>query len=271
MTGPRFGDAAPAELEGVERAPRYVAAAPCVCAAWEAPILSAPDPGAEQVDQLLHGEPFGRLGQREGWAYGQAGRDGYVGWVEEGALAPASHLADRRVTALRTYVFSRPHLKSTPLGQLSLNALLAAGEAQDGFVAAAEGWVWAAHTAPVGAGFERDIAAVAERFLGAPYRWGGRDSLGLDCSGLVQQALYACGRGCPRDTGDQRRLGRGVDRDAARRSDLVFWPGHVGVMLDHERLIHANAHHMAVSVEPLGEADARITAACGVGCEVRRT
>ncbi len=265
-----FDGVAFADLEGVEPATRYLAPDPRVCSAWEAPLLSAPDAAAAQVDQLLHGESFAVLGEREGWTYGRAGRDGYVGWVRAQALAPAGPAPDRRVTALRTYVFSRPHLKSAPLGLVSMNALLATREAQDGFVAAAGGWVWSAHTAPIGAAFASDIAGMAERFLGAPYRWGGRDSLGLDCSGLVQQAFYACGRGCPRDSGDQRRMGRPVAKAEARRGDLAFWRGHVAVMLDAGRLLHANAHHMAVAVEPLDAAAARIAAASGGEAELRR-
>ncbi len=95
-------------------------------------------------------------------------------------------------------------------------------------------------------------------FLGAPYLWGGRDSLGLDCSGLVQQALYAVGAACPRDTDQQALLGESVPRSELARGDLVFWRGHVGMMLDETRLIHANAHHMAVAIEPLSAAVARI-------------
>jgi len=111
---------------------------------------------------------------------------------------------------------------------------------------------------------ETDPAAVALRYLGAPYLWGGRDSVGLDCSGLVQQSLYACGRAGPRDSDMQAKLGAAVPNvESLRRNDLVFWRGHVGLMLDADLLIHANAHHMAVAVERLAEAITRIDAAGG--------
>jgi cell wall-associated NlpC family hydrolase len=115
---------------------------------------------------------------------------------------------------------------------------------------------------PIGV-FETDPAGVAERFLGAPYQWGGRESLGLDCSGLIQQALYACGRACPRDSDQQAALGQPAPRESLRRGDLVFWRGHVGMMLDEARMIHANAFHMGVSIEPLAEALSRIGPATG--------
>ena len=258
-------------LEGVVAAVRYISPEPRACAAAEAPILSAADPAARQFDQLLHGEPFAVLAEEAGFAFGQAGRDGYVGWVAAAALGPPPAAASHRVSALRTYVFSDPDLKSTPRLALSFNALVTAeGEGEERFLPAAGGWIFAGHLAPVGEGFAGDPAAEAMRFLGAPYRWGGRDSLGLDCSGLVQQALYACGRACPRDSDQQRALGAEVARGELRRNDLAFWRGHVGLMLDAERLLHANAHHMAVAVEPLEAACARIVAAGGGEASFRR-
>lgn len=116
------------------------------------------------------------------------------------------------------------------------------------------------HLAPIGGGFETDYVAVAERFLHAPYQWGGRESLGLDCSALVQQALYACGRACPRDTDLQRDFFPEIAEAERRRGDLVFWKGHVAILLDPDTILHANAHHMATAIEPLAEAVARIAA-----------
>ena len=122
-------------------------------------------------------------------------------------------------------------------------------------------WVVREHLTSLGT-WARDPAAVAERFLGVPYLWGGRDSLGLDCSGLVQQAFYAVGRACPRDTDQQlAAFAQPAERAALQRGDLVFWKGHVGMMLDAQRLIHANAHHMAVAIEPVETALERISRA----------
>jgi cell wall-associated NlpC family hydrolase len=118
-----------------------------------------------------------------------------------------------------------------------------------------------AHLAPVAG----DFVAQAERFLGAPYLWGGRSARGIDCSALVQLALLAAGREAPRDSDMQAAL-LGTElpaRAALRRGDLVFWKGHVGIMRDRDTLIHANAHHMAVAAEPFGPAAARIAAAGG--------
>lgn len=246
-------------LQGLVRAARFAAARPMRCVAPSTGLLKAGAADAVQLDQLLFGEGFDVLEESGGWAWGQARRDGYVGWVRSDSLGPGGREPTHRIGALRTCGFSRPDLKSALAGLFSMNALVAAGEVRDGFADCGEaGWIFVPHLAPIGE-FESDPAAVAERFLGAPYVWGGRDSLGLDCSGLVIQAFHAAGRACPRDTDQQLAFfGREAPSGALRRGDLVFWKGHVGMMLDPERLIHANAHHMAVAIEPLAETIARV-------------
>lgn len=265
MSDPRTilarADLAAADLEGRVRAARFSATTPMTCAAPTAAIRRAPDSAGEQMDQLLFGERFEVLEETGGWAWGQARRDGYVGFVERAALGPAGPAPTHRVSALRAYAFSEPSIKSRPLGLYSINALVRLGEREGRFAKVSHGgWFVESQLAEIGA-VETDPAAVAERFLGAAYQWGGRESMGLDCSGLVQQALFACGRACPRDTDQQAQMGAAIEANALTRGDLVFWRGHVGMMLDAERLIHANAHHMAVALEPLAEAIARISAA----------
>ena len=253
-------DVADRRLEGVVAAARYQDSTPMVCAVPVAAIRAAPSAEAEQWDQLLAGELFRVIEVKDGFAWGQAARDGYVGFVEAASLAPAAAPSTHAVSALRTYAFNRPDIKSRPQGLYSLNALVTV-EAREGRFAkgVGTGWFVEAHLSPIGRG-ERDYVAVAERFLGAPYQWGGRESLGLDCSGLVQQALYACARACPRDTDMQRAFFTEIDAAERRRGDLIFWKGHVAVLLDADTILHANAHHMATAIEPLAEAVARIEA-----------
>ena len=119
-----------------------------------------------------------------------------------------------------------------------------------------------------------DFVAVAEQFCNVPYLWGGRTFAGLDCSGLVQTAMLAAGSACPRDSDMmEASLGTALPADdlkALRRGDLVFWKGHVGIMVDEMRLLHANAHHLRVEIEPLAEAVARIAAAGSPVTSLRR-
>ena len=258
------GDLAARALEGVVAADAYADSQVQVAIVPAVAIRRTPDLTGEQLDQLLFGEIFEVLGEQDGFAWGQSRRDGYVGFVERAALAPAGALPTHRVAAIRTYAFAEPSIKTRAFGPYSINALVRI-EARDGRFAkaAGTGWFVEDHLAPIGR-FEVDPVTVAERFLGAPYLWGGRESLGLDCSGLTQQALAACGIAYPRDTDQQERLGQPLAAADLRRGDLVFWKGHVAMMLDAERIIHANAHHMATAIEPLSQTRARYVAA-GVG------
>lgn len=255
---PWRADLADRALEGVLPAERYVEPRLMQVSHPALGVHAAPDSASEQVDQVLFGEGFNLLEDHAGWAWGQARRDGYVGYVRTEGLSARGAAPTHRVAAIRTYAFAAPSIKAQALGPYCLNSLVAV-TAQDGRFAQAESGAWfiEAHLSPIGL-FESDPVAVAERFLGAPYLWGGRQSLGVDCSGLVQQARFACGLASPRDTDQQRTLGREVAAQDLVRGDLVFWRGHVGIMLDAERLLHANAHHMATAIEPLAEAIERI-------------
>jgi hypothetical protein len=248
-------------LEGVLAAEVYLDTRAMSCAAPAAAIRAAAQAGAEQVDQILFGERFEVLEEEGSWLYGQAARDGYVGFVEAPVLTALAPPPTHRVSAIRSYAFAEASIKSRAVGPFSINTLVVV-EAVENRLAkvAGAGWMAADHLSPIGV-FEDDWAAVAERFVGAPYLWGGRESLGLDCSGLVQQALFACGRGCPRDTDMQAAAFPLIEAAEFGRGDLVFWKGHVAMGLGDGRIVHANGHHMATVVEPLTEAVARIAAA----------
>ncbi len=247
-------------LEGIVPAERYLETTTRQTRLPSTALRRAPSSSAEQLDQLLFGETFEVLDQASGWAFGQAQRDGYVGYVEVAALAEHVVAPTHTVRALRTYAFTEPNIKSAPTGLYSMNALLTAGGQEGRFVKTSGGWFVADHLIPVGQA-EPDYVMVAERFIGTPYFWGGRESLGLDCSGLVQQAFYAGGRTCPRDSDQQAMLGEPVE--ILQRGDLAFWRGHVAVMTSATDIIHANGFHMAVAVEPLAVAIERISRSGG--------
>jgi cell wall-associated NlpC family hydrolase len=263
-------DLACGSLAGILRAARFADAAPMQLILPSAAVRASPDEGAEQLDQILFGEVFDVIDQAGGYVWGQARRDGYVGYVEAAALSAEIRAPTHWIAALRAFAFEGPSIKARAIGPLSMNALVTVTREEGSLVyAEGVGWLSKVHLLPVGRGLT-NIATVAQRYLGASYLWGGRDSLGLDCSGLVQQALYACGHGCPRDADQQALLGASIPRDALAEGNLVCWRGHIGMMLDHASLLHANAYHMAVAIEPLDEAVARITASAGEPIGFRR-
>jgi cell wall-associated NlpC family hydrolase len=263
-------DLAAASLEGIVAAGRYEPSRPMRVTAPVAPIRRAPDLASEWMDELIYGEAFEALVDDGGFVWGQARRDGYVGFVPAVALAPASGSPTHRVAQIRTRAFAAPSIEAAATGPFSLNALVRI-EAEDGLFgrAADGGWFRMEHLAPIGR-FERDPALVAERFVGAPYLQGGRTSAGLDGAALIQQALYACGHAFPRDADQQLAEGREIGRGELARGDLLGWRGHVGLSVGTGRLIHASADHMAVVIEPLDEAIARFEAGGGGPTVFRR-
>jgi len=272
-------DLADVELRGQVEAARFLHGSPRRIGVSHAPVRKAPSPEAPLLTEALQGEAVAVFDQVDGWAWVQLAADRYVGWVPDDSLSADLPAPTHRVAALRTFIFSAPDIKSPPLAALSLGAAVAAtGEAEDRnaryALLAPHGAVVIQHLAPLDER-EADWASVAEKFLGVPYLWGGKTSLGLDCSGLVQLAFGACGITAPRDSDMQERaLGEALDFRGevpdVRRGDLVFWPGHVGIMLDGEFLLHANAHHMAVAAEPLREARKRLASRGSEVSSVRR-
>jgi cell wall-associated NlpC family hydrolase len=257
-------DLAAETLRGLIKAERYVKGEPRQVSAAALPLRREPRFDATLDTEALLGETLTLYDESEGWAWVQLTRDGYVGYMPSEGLTSDIAAPTHRIAALRTYIYPQPDGKLPPLALLSLNAFVTAS-GDDKFLALAQGgYVFARHAVPIGHAAP-DFVAVARAFLGAPYLWGGRTSVGLDCSGLVQLALEAAGLAAPRDADMQAaELGRPIawQGDAKlRRGDLVFWEGHVGIMTSPKELLHANAHHMAVEAEPFAEARDRIKAA----------
>ncbi|GBD49949.1 C40 family peptidase [Methylopila sp. Yamaguchi] len=259
---PARPDVAAAHLKGRVEALRFVEGDRRRVAVGHAGLRRAPNPLASLETEALFGEEVVVYDELEGWAWVQLALDGYVGYMPAAALsADLGPGATHRVAALRTLLFPEPSIKTPPADALSMGAKVSVADLDGRFAVLDTGaYAIAAHLAPVDV-FESDPAAVAERFVGAPYLWGGRTSLGLDCSGLVQISLAACGIAAPRDADMQEgALGEAVALSDVRRNDLLFWKGHVALVRDKDTIVHANGHAMAVTLEPLQAAIARIAA-----------
>jgi cell wall-associated NlpC family hydrolase len=242
-----------------------------------APLLNVhkePRFDATQVTQLLMGERVRVFDSHEGWAWIQSERDSYVGYAAADNLSHPLGESTHRVAVPMTFLFPAPDVKSQPVTTITMNAELSVKSIDDRFAKLSSGRFAIARHLKTVAEKEADFVASAEALLHAPYLWGGKSALGLDCSGLLQLALESAGISSPRDSDMQENaLGRALghnERRALCRGDLVFWNGHVGIMRDETALLHANAHFMRVTSEPLDEAEARIAARYGPITSIKR-
>jgi cell wall-associated NlpC family hydrolase len=268
-------DLAAIELQGKLEAERYVEGQLRQVAWAIAPLRRNPVAAAGLDTELLFGEAVTVFDEAEGWAWVQAARDRYVGYMPAAALQPRLAEPTHWVNALGTFIYPGADIKTPPLLHVSMGSPLAVDERQERFSRLASGgFVVNRHITEVDRP-ARDFVEIAERFIGTPYLWGGRSRIGLDCSGLLQLALQAAGQWAPRDSDMQEAaLGRAIavadGYEGLERGDLVFWKGHVGIMVDGVIMVHANAHHMAVAAEPLAEAAARIDKTGGPITSIKR-
>ncbi|MBO6550089.1 MAG: C40 family peptidase [Rhizobiales bacterium] len=227
------------------------------------PLFSQPTFDGELQTEALFGEAVRIFEIRDGWAWGQILTDDYVGYLPLEGLSPGQLKPTHYVSKLRTFIYEEANLKSPPIALISMMSPVAViGQEGEFSELADKGYVYSSHLSSV-LSFDDDFVAVAERFVGTPYLWGGRTSLGLDCSALIQIALQATGEFSRRDSDLQAAslgdlLADSSDISQLKRGDLVFWKGHIGLMINEADLLHSNAHHMAVEIEPLAPAVDRI-------------
>jgi cell wall-associated NlpC family hydrolase len=272
---PARPDLAAKYLEGKVKAARFVTGEAFEVVSAIAALREAPRADAALLTEALKGERITVYDRNsEGWAWGQLNGDGYVGWVADVALAKPGVAPTHKITAIRTFAFPGPSIKLPPVETLVMGTTLAIVRDDGPFAVTQDGLhLPRAHVGPIDR-FAADFVAVAEQLKGTPYLWGGKSSLGVDCSGLVQIALTAAGTGCPRDSDMQQDgLGRALDsRDSQnlQRGDLIFWKGHVAIVRDADTIVHANAHHMATAIENTRSAIARIKAAGSEVAAIKR-
>jgi cell wall-associated NlpC family hydrolase len=273
---PARPDLAAKHLEHKVRAARYVEGTLRKVVAAQAPLRHEPRHDAQLDTEALKGELVTVYETTdEGWSWGQLQSDNYVGWLPADALGDVGQRATHRVAVMRTLVFPAPSIKIAPVEALSFGCQLAITRTESPFAITATNEFAPLRNLVDVHHQERDFVSIAERFLGVPYLWGGKTSLGLDCSALVQLSLTACGVPCWRDSDMQEQsflpaIEPAADLSDLQRGDLIFWEGHVAIVRDNATLIHANAYHMAVAIEPIAEAVARIRAAGFEISSVRR-
>jgi len=267
-------DLAAAYLSGRTDVPRFAEPRRGVVVRETTSIHARADAQSMQTSELLFGEPVDIYESKDGWAWCQGVLDGYVGYVDLAALGDAKDTATHMVSARLSHLFPTSSIKEPPLARVTLGARLTIAAVSGKFARLTDGrFIIASHIRPLGA-VEAAPLDVALRSLGAPYLWGGRSSLGLDCSGLLQVAHQACGHLPPRDSdmlsqelGEARAVPPGPE--GLQRNDCVFFPGHCMIADGAGGLVHANATHMMVTHEPATAVFARTRGGWGAVTDIR--
>ncbi len=250
---PANGRVAAAHLEGKIDAVRYVEGTPRLLSQPVTDLCASP--AGPRDRQLLAGTRVLVFEDHDGCSFVQTA-DGYIGYVLTDRLTPDATMT-HFVATPATHAYSAEDFKSPEVHSLPFGARVMVINERHRFFETNLGFIAKKHLRGLDRPFA-DPATVAQLHFGVPYLWGGNSTRGLDCSGLVSASLTACGMACPADSDLQlAELGDPV-ATPYQRGDLVFWQGHVGMMVDAETLIHANAHHMATAYEPIDQAILRI-------------
>ncbi|WP_165767745.1 NlpC/P60 family protein [Marivivens niveibacter] len=243
------GRVAATELKGVVAAEHYSDGSPAWVSVPVADLLDTPD--GKRDRQLIAGTPVRVYDTIGSMHFVQSLRDGYVGYLKQTQLSPAWQ-ATHRVAVTATHAFRDPDIKSPDLCRISYGAQLTVFGIDNKMAKTPLGFVPEQMLGEIDK-LDTNPSQQALKFVGVPYLWGGNSADGIDCSGLVQMALQGCGIDCPGDSDMQRdEVGTLLPPDTPTQSgDLFFWPGHVAMAVDQTRIVHANAHHMAVTVETI--------------------
>ena len=217
------------------------------------------------VSEGLFGERFQVVQTKEAFVYGKLLSDNYEGWIKKSDLSVEKKVT-HRVSKLRTFVYEKKDIKSNIILTLPFGSNINVESSDHKWskinflnFKSSVGFLLSNAISSLGHQID-DWVTTAEMFINTPYKWGGRNSIGMDCSALLQMSLLSSGIQFPRDTSDQILSSQIIEitRNQVARGSLVYWKGHCAIFTDKINIIHSNAFHMNVKIEPFDLVSNRI-------------
>lgn len=242
-------------------AAHYVDGSPALICAGLAPVRREPRDDAPIDTYFFYGETIRAFARDSDHVWCQSGFDEYVGYVRHDMITTDLSRAGTHVVAtMGSWRYRAPDLRSPTVDFLPRHAQVKLVDrgimTRDvAYVALADGSFLPERCVADAPPRARDLVAAAAQYLGCPYLWAGKSFLGIDCSGLVQNAFRDLGVVVPRDTDIQRdAIGSAIEAEDAtqlRRGDLLFLPGHVMIYDGAGSILHADGRRMEVVREAL--------------------
>ena len=222
------------------------------------PMRLRPKHNSSLETECLFGEIVEIIDSNMDWYLCKLATDKYLGWVNNKDLGSLP-LPTHRVISLRSFLYETKDIKSKLIQYVPLGSQLSVKSINDKwavvFLSENNNDVAYIRSDDIISIDQviSDWVSIAELCVSTPYKWGGRDTIGMDCSALLQLSYQTYGQIIPRNTAEQVKLKKTTLKnfDNLKRGCVVFWEGHVGIMTDKINCIHANAFHMKIVIEPL--------------------
>jgi len=209
------------------------------------------------VTQLLYGDTFKKLEQEGSWLRIKNDSDNYKGYIKNKKFN-LNHKNTHKVYILHANLYSKPNEKSKIKKKLSFGSKVKITQQRGKFLGFDKFWIKKNSLKKINFktnNYFKDI----NKFINVKYKWGGKHFTGIDCSGLIQLFSNFNNKFCPRDTKDQiKYFKKKIKLHNIKKNDLIFWKGHVAIVLSKNKLIHAYGPLKKVVIMPIKKTIDRI-------------
>ncbi len=213
-------------------------------------INSKPSEKSEITSQILYGEKFKILSKKNGWLKIKTNFDNYVGFIKKSKFNK-NFKPTNKICKLKSKIFKKINNKFVPTNNFLYFAsgISIKNFNKDYVEFERNKWIKKKDIKKIDH-YEKNYIKIVKLFLGSKYLWGGKTSIGIDCSALIQIYFYYNRVFFPRDTKDQIKFCKKKSKKKLYRGDIIFWKGHVGMCIDRSKFIHAYGPKKKVLIMP---------------------